>query len=65
VFKQIALFTLHIGEPIYKDESLPKKEQMDDLTRRSHEAVCKLAGIDPIDNIYPPIYNDSKKVNYY
>jgi 1-acyl-sn-glycerol-3-phosphate acyltransferase len=65
IFKQIALFTLHIGEPIYKDETLSKKDQIEDLTKRSHEAVCRLAGIEPKDNIYPPIYNNSKKVNYY
>ena len=65
LFRQIALFTLHIGEPIYKDETLSKKEQIEDLTKRSHEAVCRLAGIEPKDNIYPPIYNNSKKVKYY
>ena len=63
IFKQIALFTLHIGEPIYKDETLPKNEQIMDLTRRTHEAVCKLAGIE--ENIYEPLFNNSKKINYY
>ena len=63
IFKQIALYTLHIGEPIYKDDSLTKKDQVNDLTIRAHEAVCKLAGIE--NNIYEPIFNNSKKINYY
>ena len=45
--------------------ALDKFDQIEDLTRRSHEEVCKLAGIDPKENIYEPIYNDSKKINYY
>ena len=65
VFHQIARFTLHIGEPIFPDTSLPKKEQRADLTVRCHEAVCRLAGIDPKENLYPPIYNQSKRVDYY
>ena len=46
-------------------DNLDKFDQIEDLTRRSHEEVCKLAGIDPKENIYEPIYNDSKKINYY
>ena len=65
IFRQIACFNLYIGGPIYKDDNLDKFDQIEDLTRRSHEEVCKLAGIDPKGNIYEPIYNDSKKINYY
>ena len=65
IFKQIALFTLNIGEPIYKDDTLPKGEQEADLTKRAHEAVCRLANINPKDNIYPPIYDKTKRVDYY
>ena len=65
IFKQIALFTLHIGEPLFPDEELPKKERELDLTKRCHEAVCRLAGINPEENLYPPIYNNSKRVDYY
>lgn len=65
VFRQIACLTLHIGEPIYKDESLPKKEQKAELTRRAHEAVCRLAGIDPKENVYLPLFENSKRVDYY
>ena len=36
LFHQIALFTLRVGDPIYKDESLSGIEQEEDLTRRIH-----------------------------
>jgi len=65
VFGQIALFTLHIGEPVYADETLPRCEQKNDLTRRVHEAICRLAGIDPEKNVYPPVYDHSKRIDYY
>ena len=65
IFHQIALLTLTIGEPIYRNKDLPLEEQEEDLTRRSHEAVCRLCGIDPKENLYPPIYDDSKRIDYY
>ena len=65
IFRQFACFDLHIGEPIYPDTSLPMKERELDLTRRVHEATCLLAGIDPKENVYPPIFNNSKRVDYY
>ena len=65
IFHQIACFTLTIGEPIFANPELSKKEQRRDLTLRCHEAVCRLAGIDPKDNLYPPIYADSKRIDYY
>ena len=75
IFHQIAKFTLHIGEPIFRNEELPQSEQELDLTRRCHAAVCRLAGIypnenlnewiDPNENIYEPVFNDSKRIDYY
>lgn len=65
IFRQIATLTLHIGEPVFKDETLPKKEQEADLTRRSHAEVCKLAGIKPEDNLYPAEFDHNKRVDYY
>lgn len=65
IFHQIACFTLTIGEPIFANPELSKKEQRRDLTVRCHEAVCRLAGIDPKENLYPPIYADSKRIDYY
>ena len=61
LFKQLGLFTLTIGEPIIANPDLEKTEQIDDMTRRAHQAVCKLAGQE--DNKYPPIYNNSKKID--
>ena len=63
IFKQPAALTLNIGEPIYADPDLDKTAQVDDLTTRAHEALCHLAGFDG-DNIYPPIYKNSKRIDY-
>ena len=65
IFKQIACFTLSIGEPIFPNEKLPIKEREDDLTVRSHDAICSLAGIEPSENIYEPLFDKSKRIDYY
>ncbi len=62
LFKQPAALTLNIGEPIYADKNLDKTRQVDDLTIRVHQAICRLAGFNN-DNIYPPIYHNSKKLD--
>ena len=65
IFRQIATFTLHIGEPIYRNKELDKHEQERDLLIRAHEAVCELAGFEKGENIYEPIFDNSKKIEYY
>ena len=60
IFRKTALFTLTIGEPILPNRDLETTQQIDDLTTRVHQAVCSLAGIS--NNIYSPIYNNSKKI---
>ena len=65
IFKQIACFDLNIGEPLFRDETLSKKEQEMDLLKRSHDAVCRLAGIKPEENLYQPIFNNDKRIDYY
>ena len=65
VFRQIACLTLRMGEPLFPDETLPLKERRRDLTVRSHEAVCRLAEIDPQKNLYPPVFNKTPRVDYY
>ena len=65
IFNSPASFTLNIGEPIYPDMSLPLKEAQEKLTIESHEAVCRLAGIDPKENIYKPVFDNDKRVDYY
>lgn len=65
IFGQPARFTLNIGEPIYPNLDLPKHEREADLTIRSHQAVCRLAGIDPEENIYPPLFAKNKRIDYY
>ena len=65
LFHQTALFTLHIGEPLYPDRSLKLKEREKDLTIRTHRAVCSLVGIDPDKSLYEPVFNDSRRIDYY
>ena len=65
IFRQTACFTLTIGEPIFPDETLDRKERETDMVKRAHESVCRLAGIDPEKNIYPPIFNNTKRIDYY
>ena len=65
IFHQIACYTLNIGEPLFPDSKLAGREQREELTTRCHDAVCRLAGIDPEKNLYPPIFDDSKRVDYY
>jgi len=65
IFRQIACFTLHIGEPIFPDKELKPKDREKDLTIRANKAVCALVGIDPDKNIYEPEFNDSKRIDYY
>ena len=56
IFRQIATFTLTIGEPLMPDKSLNPREREKDLTVRNHDAVCRL---------YPAEFKDSKRVDYY
>nr|MCR4660397.1 1-acyl-sn-glycerol-3-phosphate acyltransferase [Clostridia bacterium] len=65
IFKSPASLTLSIGEPLLPNLDLPEKERIEDLTRRSHDAVCILAGINPKENIYPEIFNNNERVDYY
>lgn len=65
MFRQPAAITLKIGEPIYPNKDLPVREREVDLLIRCHEAVCRLAGIDPKENIYGPVFNDSHRIDYY
>lgn len=64
IFKQIACLNINIGEPVYPNNELPKKDRILDLTKRSHEAVCKLVGFDGGRNIYTPIFEDNKRIDY-
>ena len=63
IFKQSAKLTLTIGEPLYINKDLPKEEWETDLIKRMHKAVCDLAHVE--NNLYEPIYNNSKRIDYY
>lgn len=62
IFHQEAVLTLNIGTPIFKNDELNGKEQEEDLTRKCHNEVVKLAGIS--NNIYNAIYDNSIKIEY-
>ena len=62
IFKQPAAITLNIGKPVSANPYLDKREQVEDLTIRLHQEICRLAGFNG-DNKYPPIYNNSKKID--
>ncbi|MBQ3265173.1 MAG: 1-acyl-sn-glycerol-3-phosphate acyltransferase [Ruminococcus sp.] len=65
IFRQLACFTLRIGEPLYADETLAKRARQIDLTKRCHAAVCDLAGIKPEENLYEPVFCDFARIDYY
>ena len=66
IFGQIACFTLRIGEPIYNNPSIEGRvEQEKDLAIRCHDEVCRLAGINPQDNLYKPLFDNDKRIDYY
>lgn len=65
IFKQIALLTINIGSPLFIDKSLDKKMGEVDLANRCHDEICMLSGINPSDNLYEKIYNNSKRIDYY
>ena len=63
IFKQEVAITLTVGEPLFKDENLPEGEQRIDLTKRVHNAVCLLSDVDPKENPYEPVFNNSKRID--
>lgn len=65
LFWKKPLLTLSIGEPIFPDTSLPYAKAVDKLTKEAHAAVCRLCGIEDGTNIYPPIFNNNKRIDYY
>ncbi len=65
IFWRKPLFTLHIGEPIFHNPELNKVAAADDLARRAHAEVCRLAGIEPEENIYEPVFANSDRIDYY
>lgn len=65
LFKKRPFLTINIGEPIYIDDSLPKNEAVKDLTIRLHQAICKLCGFTDGKCLYEPIFNNSKRIDYY
>jgi len=65
IFWRRPLLTLSIGEPIFPNTELGKVAAADELARKAHAEVCRLAGINPEENIYEPVFNNSKRIDYY
>ncbi|MBQ4272698.1 MAG: hypothetical protein IJB95_03505, partial [Clostridia bacterium] len=63
--KNAPLLTLRIGEPIFPDMTIPTPQAIEKLTIEAHQAVCRLAGIDPSENVYPPVYENTLRIDYY
>ena len=63
LFGGVAAITLRVGQPVFANESLPMRERIEDLTIRSHRAVCELSGIEPDKNIYPPVFDNNRKID--
>lgn len=66
IMKQLAKVTVNVGEPIFPDYDIKDLQEREmELTKRVHQRVCELAGINPKDNPYPAIFDNSKRVDYY
>ena len=65
LFYKQAFLTLTIGEPLYFREDLPPFEAVEDMTIRAHRAVCRLCGIEPEENLYPPVFRNNHRIDYY
>lgn len=65
IFRQIACININIGKPLFINKDLDKHEQIIDLANRCHDEVCILSGINPSENLYEKIYNNSKRIDYY
>jgi 1-acyl-sn-glycerol-3-phosphate acyltransferase len=51
--KNTPCVTLHVGEPIFIDSSLPRKEEVDRVCKLAHECMVCMAGIE--ENPWPAI----------
>lgn len=55
--KCMPLITVRIGEPIFPDPTAPRKAEVERLMQASHEAVCRLGGIE--HNPWPYKWNEN------
>jgi len=63
IFKSPASLTINIGKPIIPLKNQNYKEYKDEFMKLIHKEVVSLAFIK--DNYYEPIYNNSKRIDYY
>ena len=65
LFYKQAFLTLNVGEPLTFNPDLSPSDAVEEMTVRAHHAVCNLAGIDPKQNLYPPLFRQTKRIDYY
>ena len=65
IFHYPACLTLSIGKPLLPKKELSLGESKEELTIRTHEEICRLAGINKGENIYPPIFDNNHRIDYY
>ena len=63
IFKSPASLTINIGKPIMPLKGQNYKEYKDEFIKQIHQEIVSLAGIE--NNIYEPVYNNSKRIDYY
>ncbi|MCQ2208883.1 MAG: 1-acyl-sn-glycerol-3-phosphate acyltransferase [Paludibacteraceae bacterium] len=56
--KKEPLYTCRVGEPIFPNLDLPRKEAVDELRDRVHAKMCEMAGI--IENPWPSVQPNDK-----
>ena len=61
IFGKGPFVDLHIGEPLYADQSLPAREAADELRKRAYKIMQEMNGILPGD----PTYNEDQNIDNY
>lgn len=65
LFYKQAFLTLNIGEPLTFNPDLSPSEAVEEMTVRAHHEICRLAGIEPKKNLYPPLFRQTRRIDYY
>ena len=58
---EVPLVTVNIGDPIFPDQSVPRKVEVDRLMHEAFTQVCRLGGIEV--NSWPVVWNENQSSN--
>lgn len=61
LFTKAPFVDLHVGDPIFPDNSLPVKEAIDKMHKDAYHIMQTMCGINPGD----PTYNEDQNINNY